>query len=367
MISLIKIAYVDELALSTRHGGSATLTIQLLNQIRDSGEFETELISFHSGINTNIPDKIKLFPNIREIFILPFLGAKFVPSLEKKYDLIHFSSTTTAAFYKSYIPTVLTTHCIFSRQIIIFEKVLPSQYKIFFNRMSYNLFKKLERRSFNNIDHIIVPKISINRFLIDELKIPSDKISIISQGIDIDFFKPASFHLKKDNIVLFVGRGTIAKGFDTLINATDLINANIVAVAPHISRSYKKMAKKKKNLTLITTKLNHNELIKLYQKASVFIMPSLAETGPLVTLEAMACGLPIVCTLEGGGDFVENDVNGFIVHIRNPATLAEKVNYILNNIDIAKKFGKESRKIAESFSIQNTVKKTIEIYKSLIN
>ena len=60
-----------------------------------------------------------------------------------------------------------------------------------------------------------------------------------------------------------------------------------------------------------------------------------------------------------------NGVNGFVVPNRDPAALAEKVNHILDNKDIAQRFGKESRKRAENFSIRNTVEKTAAVYHSL--
>ncbi len=359
-----KIAYVDELAFTKRHGGSATATTKISSYLRELKGFDTEIFSFPNSIKTNIPDKIKFLPNLREIFIFPFIGNKLISNLEKEFDLIHFSSTTTTAFHNSCIPTVLTTHCIFSLQTKILKESLPLYYNLIFNKMSYNLFKELERRSFENVDHIIVPKTALKKFLIDELRIPCDKISIIAQGIDTEFFKPLDNQSGKDNSVLFVGRGSIAKGFDILIQAADLIKTNIIAVVPRISRLYKRIAEKKRNLTLITSKLDHSKLVKFYQKATVFIMPSLSETGPLVTLEAMGCGLPIVCTSEGGGDFVENGVNGFVVS-SDPVALAEKVNYALDNIDIAQRFGKESRKRAEKFSIRNTIEKTAAIYHSL--
>lgn len=361
-----KIAYVDELAFTIRHGGSAAITTKISSCLHELKGFDTEIFSFSNRIKTHTPDKMKFLPNLREIFVFPFIGDKLISNLEKEFDLIHFSSTTTAAFHKSCIPTVITTHCIFSRQTKILKKSLPLYYSLIFNKMSYNLFKELERRSFENVDHIIVPKTALKKFLVDELKIPCDKISIIPQGVDAEFFKPLGNQADKDNSVLFVGRGSIAKGFDILIQAADLIKTNIIAVAPHISRLYKRIAEKKRKLTLITSKLDHSELVKLYQKATVFIMPSLSETGPLVTLEAMGCGLPIVCTSEGGGDFVENDVNGFVVPNRDAAALAEKVNYILDNKDIAQRFGEESRKRAENFSIRNTVEKTAAIYHSLL-
>ena len=70
--------------------------------------------------------------------------------IEKEYDIVHFSSSTTSAFYKANIPTVVSTNCLFSRQMSDFLKYLPPYYKIFFNEMSFNLFKKLEEKSFKN-------------------------------------------------------------------------------------------------------------------------------------------------------------------------------------------------------------------------
>jgi len=360
----MKVAYIDESAYTKRHGGSATITTELSNYLNKEG-FETTVFSFSKGIKTTIPDKIKLFPNIRELIVLPYIGKKIIPKIEKKYDIIHFSSTTTSAFCKANIPTVITTHCLFSRQTLLFRKLLPYYYKIFFNAGSYYFFKHLEKKSLENIDHVIAPKNDVKDFLIDKFNVPKDKISVICQGVDTNYFKALPSTEEKENYVLFVGRGTVAKGFDTLITASDLINAKVIAVAPHIMRGYISTVKKKKNIELIG-KIDHKDIVRLYKKARVFVMPSLSETGPLVTLEAMACGLPIVCTPEGGGDFVGESINGFVTPPRDPKSLAEKVNFILNNKSIERRFGKESRKRAEMFSIQNNVKKTMKIYESLI-
>lgn len=351
----MKVAYIDELAGTKRHGGSAAVTVQLAGCIREKG-VDTRVFSFAKGMKTVIPDVIKLSPNIRELLVFPYTGRKIIREIEKEYNIIHFSSTTTAAWCRARVPTVVTCHCLFSRQTHFCQELLPYSYKIGFNTVSYSFFTYVEKKSFANCDQIIAPKTAVRDFLIDQLQVSKEKVSVIRQGVDIQFFTPGG---ESENYVLFVGRGTITKGFDTVLKASNNINAKIVAVTPFMQ--YQPKTQK----ISVREKVDTANLKRLYQHAQVFVMPSLSETGPLVTLEAMACGLPIVCTPEGGGDFVEDGVNGFIISPRDPRALAEKVNFILDNPDIQQKFSGESRRKAESFSLQNTVEKTMKVYESL--
>ncbi len=350
----MKVAYIDELAGTKRHGGSAAVTVQLAGCIKEKG-VDTEVFSFAKGMKTVIPDVIKLSPNIRELLVFWYTGRKIIREIEKEYNIIHFSSTTTSAWCRPRVPTVVTCHCLFSRQTYLCQELLPYSYKIGFNTVSYSFFTYVEKKSFANCDSLIAPKRAVRDFLVDKLQVPEEKVSVIHQGVDVEFFTPG----KSGDYVLFVGRGSIVKGFDTLLKAINNINAKIVVVTP-----FMQYHPKTKKISVIE-KVDNTTLKRLYQHAQVFVMPSLSETGPLVTLEAMACGLPIVCTPEGGGDFVEDGVNGFIIPPRDPRALAEKVNFILDNPDIQQKFSGESRRKAESFSLQNTVEKTMKVYESL--
>jgi len=63
-----------------------------------------------------------------------------------------------------------------------------------------------------------------------------------------------------------------------------------------------------------------------YSQASIFVLPSIEDGFGLVLAEAMACGLPIVATTNTGApDLITDGVEGFIVPIRNPLALREKV------------------------------------------
>ena len=66
------------------------------------------------------------------------------------------------------------------------------------------------------------------------------------------------------------------------------------------------------------------------------------------TAEAMACGLPVIITEFGDNrKWVEDDVNGFVVPLKDLKTLAEKIIYLFENEDVRMEFGMTNKKIIE--------------------
>ncbi len=101
----------------------------------------------------------------------------------------------------------------------------------------------------------------------------------------------------------------------------------------------------------------------------VYVSTSLSDAGiDASTAEAMACGLPVVVTdVADNKKWVDNGVNGFVVPVKDPKSLAEKIIYLLQNEDIRKKFGKINRKIIEERNnYYKEMKKMEDIYKELI-
>jgi glycosyltransferase involved in cell wall biosynthesis len=81
----------------------------------------------------------------------------------------------------------------------------------------------------------------------------------------------------------------------------------------------------------------------------VYVSTSLSDAGIAAsTAEAMACGLPVIVTdVADNRDWVEDGDNGFVIPVKSPKLLAEKIIYLLKNENIRKKFGKSGRKIIE--------------------
>src|SRR6266446_1296764 len=76
----------------------------------------------------------------------------------------------------------------------------------------------------------------------------------------------------------------------------------------------------------------HEDFLRLMQSRDVFVLPSIVEGRALVQQEAMACGLPLIATRNAGADdLIEEGVTGFLVPIRSPAAIAEKIDWCAAN------------------------------------
>jgi glycosyltransferase involved in cell wall biosynthesis len=98
------------------------------------------------------------------------------------------------------------------------------------------------------------------------------------------------------------------------------------------------------------------------------VVPSLQEAMGRVTLEAMACGVPLVVTDVGGlPEVVEDGKNGLVVPSKNPTRLAEAIAHMLGDESLRKKFGENGRQVlCEKFDLNQTRDRLLALYQRLI-
>lgn len=115
----------------------------------------------------------------------------------------------------------------------------------------------------------------------------------------------------------FVGGGPEESGLDTAIEGMELRGISFLPPVPQsVLRDY-------------------------YNRSSVFVLASLADGFGMVVPQAMACGLPVIVTENvGARDLVADGVNGFVVPIRAPHLIAERLHYLYANPEIAARMGK---------------------------
>jgi glycosyltransferase involved in cell wall biosynthesis len=76
----------------------------------------------------------------------------------------------------------------------------------------------------------------------------------------------------------------------------------------------------------------HEEFLRLMRSCDVLVLPSIVEGRALVQQEAMACGLPVIATRNAGADdLIKDGVTGFLVPIRSPEAIAEKISWCAAN------------------------------------
>ena len=247
-------------------------------------------------------------------------------------------------------------------------------------------FKKLILFSLNNCNKTI----AVSEDLAQKMKslgIHQSNISVLRNGVDTTRFKPLKnkdlrekYKIKdKEILTLFVGYLDTFKGIFEMINTFNKIKKDndaaklmIVGTGPKKSELQNRVHDLGLEKSVIFTgNVEPENIQKYYQAADIFVLPSHVDSGgpPLVFMEAMACGLPVIGTNVGGiPEGIENGVNGFIVPPRNVDKLAKKLEILIKDENLRKEFGNNSlRKINEnSMTLEKKAGKLINLYRNQI-
>lgn len=105
--------------------------------------------------------------------------------------------------------------------------------------------------------------------------------------------------------------------------------------------------------------ITHDTLFKLYQEAHVFVLPSFAEGLALVGLEALASGLPLLCSdCSGVNDLISPYENGIVTRAGNLADIKNGIDWFRNHINEIPGMGINARKTAEKYTWDAYYKRT---------
>ena len=113
--------------------------------------------------------------------------------------------------------------------------------------------------------------------------------------------------------------------------------------------------------------MNKPDLIKEYNKADIFVLPSYYEGMPLVILEAMSAGLPIIATnISTLPEIIENNTNGLLIEAGNANHLADAIKKISESPALRGKMSKNNiKKARKMFNSEIFCRKINKIYKKL--
>jgi glycosyltransferase involved in cell wall biosynthesis len=244
-------------------------------------------------------------------------------------------------------------------------------YKRFLRR-----YKKNYLRDFNeeisNCDYFLVPSMFSKSKLI-EFGICENKIKLCPYGVNklTDKTKNQLQVDKTNNNIepitfLYVGRITPAKGIHYLLEGfknIDSKKAKLICVGSKMGLD--DYCKNTISNIQFTGFLNKSDLARIYEKADVYILPSLFEGMSLTIPEAMSMKLPVIVTKSSGADsLVENFFNGFLIDSMSSSAIENKVNWFIENRNKISKMGENAY-----VSIQNKTWKSYSdsIVKELSN
>lgn len=112
----------------------------------------------------------------------------------------------------------------------------------------------------------------------------------------------------------------------------------------------------------------HKHILSILPAFDLFVCPSTREPFGRVILEAMASNLPIIATAAGGiPEIVSHEKEALLVPPMNPKALAEAIEYLLMQPDLAVQFSEAAfQRIQQEFTLERTCEKVLEVYKTLL-
>ena len=245
----------------------------------------------------------------------------------------------------------------------------------------------LEKRIFqeNKYKKIIAISKEGKEEIIKYYEVRPEDIVVIYNGVDLEEFHPTNRALFKEEIrkefgvsekeflVLFVGSGYRRKGLRYLIEAIALLKKEekplkVLVVAKGKKRPYLRLAKRLGVKNRIVFAGGRKDLRKFYAASDLFVLPTIYEPFGNVCLETLASGLPIIVSkASGAAEIITEGVNGLLLEDpRDSQGLAEKIRLTFDN-RFRNKLSKNARILAENFTVDKNVEKTLQIYQQVIN
>lgn len=205
-----------------------------------------------------------------------------------------------------------------------------------------------------------------------------DKVRLIRNGTDVDIFrplKPGISRIKKDygfeRYCLFVGSLTARKSPDLLLRAIAECESLACVVAGE-GPMRRKLVRQAQVLGIgdrvaFLGNVRPSELGQIYAEADMLVLPSVSEASPLVVLEAMACGIPVLASNTGGlPNLVKDWDTGFLLKPGDVGQLVMGMRFLSGDAGLRQRMGENGRnRVLSAFPWKQIAGDYAALYRSL--
>ncbi|WP_159479110.1 glycosyltransferase [Chryseobacterium sp. 18068] len=329
-------------------GGAQSVVINLANSM--CSNHEVTVVAGEDGPMWDALDdrvlKIKVTEIVREVSVIKDCIALF--KLKKIYssikpDIVHLHSSKIGVLGRLAFPPKKIVYSIHGfdsirlahRKFIPLEKLLKNQCKAIVLASDYDKKNIINEGIKNNL-HVVYNGVCN----------PKLETSLSIEGVD-----------KYGKMVMCIARISPQKRFDSYLEIAKML-PDYAFVWIGADRNYQNLPT---NVFCLQGVPNAKIFIQL---ADIFVLPTNYEGVPIVIIDALSYGKPVISSDVGGiSEIVRNGNNGYVVDNKNE-TFAEKIKYILENEDVYQLFSKKSEEIfRESLTIEEMVKQYMIIYK----
>jgi len=201
-------------------------------------------------------------------------------------------------------------------------------------------------REYEEADAIAVPSHWVKRSFL-ALGVPEEKLIHVPYGVDTEEFRPGEGKREDTTFrAVFAGALTLQKGVPYLLAAAEQAGVKVwlfggvhPELEPFMARYEGGGTYRHFGHVPQRTLRDH------YVQCDVFVMPSVQEGLSMVIPQALACGLPVICTTNTGGeDVVRHGETGFIVPPRRPDLIAERMVQLRDDPDLLRRMKEAARR-----------------------
>jgi len=304
---------------------------------------------------------------------------QLIPKL--KLDIIHthhpfLLGQTAATKARDYnLPFIFTFHTQYQE----YTHYIPfpqEQVQEFLKNTVRNWMREFMRKC----QHIVIPSESMRSIVVNDYGLV-DRYTVIPTGIDITPFKKANgtelraqWDWPDDKVIISVGRLAEEKNWVTLLQAFALAqkvqpNIRLVLLGDGPQADALRQLVGELGIAdrvMFTGKVPFDEVPNYLKAADIFTFASITETQGIVTLEAMAAGLPSVAVdASGTRDILEDGKQGFLV--QNDANdLANGILKLLDNQSLLGKFKSAALKTSRAYDNMSLARKMLKVYEQAI-
>ena len=367
---------IDTFGCDRRQSGAGSYLFSLIKSLPETDNNSIELFgvetdrfvydfakSSFSFFGLNVSDSVFAVQFWHSFFLKWFIK-------KRKYDVVLYPATLQVMPFSFSIPAVLVINELLS-------EVLKRNKSIF--------FKLRLKRVFFRSAKIIVPSQFVKKELLS-FGVPSEKIEIIHNGVDHSLFFP--HNIEKDEVVLIQPFAIkrpyliyplrvqypekkhieLIKAFGLYKQRTGLPHKLVIAGSEgQNAEIVHKTVLNSPYVTdiVLTGYFPHKSLPELYSCADVCVIPSVSEGAALPVLEAMACGIPVICSNAGGISEIAGPAAVFF-NSDNIEEIAEIIEKIVSDKEYHDKIAAESKEWVKRFSWDKTAMRTLEVLHNVV-
>lgn len=329
-------------------GGAEKLNYELLQELSQDDNYECKLILLMRGKDFDLQQlgKVEIlefnYENLKPLNIFKSIlrCRKFIKSFKPAIIVSSNSRSNliaAVAGFKNKAITVLWEHCLISLYLNIFVKI------------AYLLS-----------DKVITVSNTAKNDLVENLKIPENKITVIYNFVDfnnINKYQKQSYELKNATAkIVSVGALSERKDYKTALKVAKILSDRQITFQYFIlgrgeeKEELEKLVKDYGLSDKIIFKGILSDLYEFMSSCDIYLNTSRWETFGLSVVEALSIGLPVVsCDRTGVYEVIEENKYGFFAERENLEKLADHVEFLINNQEEREKFGINGLTRAQQF------------------